>query len=120
MNRLQALAVVLATAGTPCAAQQVGSDDSTYVDGILVTSSDVLTCPYRFVQPVSVNVTEDYGGNGRAVIFEKLRDSARTLSADAVVLVAKGKGHMTAWAFSRRSYTGRAIRYVDRTCAPKQ
>lgn len=119
MVRIFAVAAVLML-GTPCAAQQVGNDDSTFADGVLVTSADVLTCPYRFVQPVTANVTEDYGGNGRAVIFSKLRDSAKALGADAVVLVVKGKGHMSAWAFSRRSYTGRAIRYVDRTCAPTQ
>lgn len=120
MIRILALAGLILLTTAPCDAQQVGSDDSTFADGILVTSSDVLTCPYRFVQPVIANVTEDYGGNGRAVIFEKLRDGAKAVSADAVVLVAKGKGHMTAWAWNRRTYTGRAIRYVDRTCAPKQ
>ena len=104
---------------TAAAAQQIGSDDSTFEDGILVTSSDVLTCPYRFVQPVTINVTEDYGTDSRERIFRKLRDQAKKLSADAVVLVQKGGGHMTAWAWNRRSYTGRAIRYVDRNCGPK-
>ena len=106
--------------GTPAVAQQVGSDDSTFRDGILVTSSDVQTCPYRFVQPVSANVTEDYGADTRDKIFDKLRDKAKPLAADEVVLVAKGKSHMTARAWNRREYTGRAIRYIDRACAPKQ
>ena len=84
----------------PAVAQQVGSDDSTFRDGILVTSSDVQTCPYHFIQPVFANVTEDYGATTRDKIFDKLRDKAKPLAADAVVLVAKGKGHMTAWAWN--------------------
>jgi uncharacterized protein YbjQ (UPF0145 family) len=78
----------------------------------------VLTCPYRFVAPITVNVTEDYGADTRGKIFGKLRDQAKKSAADAVVLVQKGKTHMTAWSWNRRSYTGRAIRYVDRSCAP--
>ena len=112
------LSIVLLMGSTPLLAQQIGSDDFTFVDGILVTSQDVQTCPYRLVQPVTANVTEDYGADTRAKIFGKLRDKAKALGADAVVLVAKGKGHMTAWAWNRREYTGRAIRYVDRSCAP--
>ena len=99
-------------------AQQVGSDDSTFENGILVTSSDVTTCPYRLVQPVTVSVTEDYGADTRPKIFQKLRDQAVKYGADAVVLVAKGGTHMTMWAWTRREYTGRAIRYVDKACAP--
>lgn len=104
----------------PVGAQQVGTEDATFVDGVLVTSDDVATCPYKLVQPVTVSVTEDYGADSRAKIFDKLRDQAKRLGADAVVLVQKGGKHMTAFAFSRREYTGRAIRYVDRACAPKQ
>ena len=63
MLRYAALAVYFATLAIPCSAQQVGSDDSTVEDGSLVTSSDVQTCPYRFVQPVTINVTEDYGAD---------------------------------------------------------
>lgn len=118
--RVVAFAIVLSVSSVPVLAQEVGSEDSTFNNGILVTSSDVLTCPYRLVQPVSVNVTTDYGGNGREIIFQKLRDQAVKLGADAVVLVAKGGRHMTMWAWTRQEYTGRAIRYVDRTCAPKQ
>lgn len=101
-------------------AQQVGTEDSTFADGILVTSSDVLTCPYKFVQPVTVSITEDWGADTRDRVFQKLRDQARRVAADAVVLVTKGGAHMTAWAWTRREYTGRAIRYVDRGCAPMQ
>ena len=104
---------------SPLQAQQVGNDDYTFEDNVLVTSADVPTCPYRFVQPVTANVTEDYGADTRAKIFGKLRDKAKALGADAVVLVVKGKGHMTAWAWNRREYIGRAIRYIDRSCAPK-
>lgn len=99
-------------------AQQVGSDDATFDRGVLVTSSDVSTCPYRLVEPVTVSVTEDYNADSRAKIHGKLRDKAIKMGADAVVLVKKGGSHMTAFAFSRREYTGRAIRYVDRSCAP--
>ena len=119
MKRISFLIVAMSVA-MPAAAQQVGSDDFTYEDGILVTSSDVLSCPYRLVQAVDANVTEDYGADTRAKIFGKLRDKAKALAADAVVLVVKGKGHMTAWAWNRRQYTGRAIRYVDRSCAPTE
>ena len=113
------LALVYLASCSPALAQQVGSDDSTFEDGLLVTSSDVLNCPYRFVQPVTANITEDYGADSRQRIFGKLRDQAKKIAADAVILVQKGNGHMTAWAWNRRVYTGRAIRYVDRTCAPK-
>jgi uncharacterized protein YbjQ (UPF0145 family) len=112
MLRNAAIAVSVAVLAFPASAQQIGSDDSTFEDGILVTSSDVQSCPYRFVQPVTVNVTEDYGADTRPKIFRKLRDQAKKVAADAIVLV------QTAWAWNRRSYTGRAIRYVDRKCAP--
>ena len=118
MLRHAVLAVSLAVSALPASAQQFGSDDSTFEDGILVTSSDVQTCAYRFVQLVTINVTEDYGADTRPKIFGKLRDQAKKLAADAVVLVQKGGGQMTAWAWNRRSYTGRAIRYVDWKCAP--
>jgi hypothetical protein len=112
------MVIAFFTITTPCSAQQVANEDSTYENGLLVTSADVLTCPYSLVQPVTINVTEDYGADSRAKIFDKLRIKAIELSADAVVLVVKGGRHMTAWAWNRRSYTGRAIRYVDRSCAP--
>lgn len=117
---LQRLALLAMLLSTSVAAQQVGSDDSTFADGILVTSSDVTNCPYRFVQPVTVSITEDWGQDARARVFDKLRDLARKTGADAVVLVTKGNAHMTMWAWTRREYTGRAIRYVDRGCAPTQ
>jgi hypothetical protein len=112
-------AAMLVVAGVAWA-QQVGSDDSTFDNGILVTSADVTTCPYRLIQPVTISITEDYGADSRSRIFQKLRDQAVKLSAAAVVLVTKGGGHMTMWAWNRRQYTGRAIRYVDKQCAPKQ
>lgn len=119
MNVRTIAAALSLTIATPSLSQEVGNDDATYEQGILVTSGDVKTCPYRFVQAVTASVTEDYGADSRAKIFGKLRVSAIKLGADAVVLVEKGKTHMTAWAWNRREYTGRAIRYVDRTCAPK-
>ncbi len=104
----------------PANAQQVGSDDATFADGILVTSGDVSTCPYRLVQPVTISMTEDYGADTRGKIFQKFRDQAIKLGGDAVVLVTKGGRHMTMWAWTRREYVGRVIRYVSRDCAPKE
>lgn len=115
LRRLAFAALLLSASAT---AQQVGSDDSTFAEGILVTSSDVTTCPYRFVEAVTVSMTEDWGADTRPKLFQKLRDMARRAGADAVVLVTKGNAHMTMWAWTRREYTGRAIRYVDRSCAP--
>lgn len=115
---MRAIALVAMTLATPCAAQEVGSDDYTFEGNILVTASDVTNCPYRVVQPVTVSATEDYGADSRVKIFGKLRAQAIKVGADAVVMVTKGKTHMTAFAFNRREYTGRAIRYVDRKCAP--
>ena len=114
------LAAIATLSAVPCSAQDVGSDDFTFENNILVTSSDVTTCPYRVVQPVTANVTEDYGADTRAKIFGKLRAKAAKLGADAVLLVTKGETHMTAWAWNRREYTGRAIRYIDRSCAPSE
>ena len=61
MNRLVKRVVWTATLTLSAAifvvqasAQMVGNDDSTFVDGILVTSADVTTCPYRMVEPVTV------------------------------------------------------------------
>ncbi|MFC4293562.1 hypothetical protein ACFO0A_00660 [Novosphingobium tardum] len=111
--------LMLIVLSAPALAQQVGTDDATFDDGIIVTSADVLTCPYKFVQPVTVSATEDYGGGkDRAKIFAKLRNEAKKVAADGVVLVTKGGSHMTAFAWTRREYTGRAIRFVDRACAP--
>ena len=115
---ISVFATVLLFGAIPATAQQVGTDDATFTDGMMVSSEDVLTCPYRLVQPITVSVTEDYGADTREKIFGKLRAKAKKLGADAVVLVVKGDTHMTAFAWSRREYTGRAIRFVDRKCAP--
>ena len=103
---------------TPISAQEVGSDDYTFEANVLVTANDVTSCPYRFVEAITIGVTEDYGADTRGKIYGKLRAKAIKIGADALVLVTKGKTHMTAWAWNRREYTGRAIRYVDRSCAP--
>ena len=118
MIRTVTLALLLSAIGTACLAQQVENEDYTFEDGILVTSEDVLACPYRLVQPVTVNVTEDYGADSRGKIFGKFRMEAKKLNADAVILILKSGKHMTAFAWTRREYAGRAIRYVDRGCAP--
>lgn len=115
-----AIVLVALALAAPAAAQLVGNDDATFDNDVMVTSADVTTCPYKMVQPITVNVTEDYNADTRAKIFGKLRKEAIKLGADAVVLVTKGGRHMTAWAWNRREYTGRAIRYVDRACAPKE
>jgi len=107
------------SAGSPLQAQMVGSDDYTYAAGILVSATDVQTCPYKIVQPVTVAVTEDWSAATRAKVYGKLRTQAQKLGADAVLLVTKGDAHMSAWAWSRREYTGRAVRYIDRNCAPE-
>ena len=52
----------------------------------------------RFIEAVTINVTEDYGKDTREKIHGKLHAEAIKLGADAVVLVTKGKTHMTAWA----------------------
>lgn len=107
---------------SPVTAQQVGNEDSTYEDGILVTGEDVTTCPYHLIGPVYVSSGEDWmtSGYNRTKVFEKLRNAAKKMAADAVILVQRGGSHMTLWSWDRREYTGRAIRYVDRSCAPKQ
>ena len=116
LTKLVALGLVTALP-FQAAAQQVGSDDFTFEDGFLVTASDVTTCPYRLVRAATVSVTEDYGAGTPRKAYSKLRDRGKQMAADAVILVVKGGRHMSAWAFSRRDYTGRAIRYVDRRCA---
>ena len=65
--------------------------------------------PYRLVQLITVNVTEDYNADTRGKILGKFRKAARKLNADAVVLVVKGSKHMSAWAWTRRQYNGNAI-----------
>lgn len=120
MRRLLIFATTVIVLNIPCSAQQVGSDDSTFDGNVLVTSADVTACPYVFMQAVKVNATEDYGADTRTKIHDKFRKQARKLGADAVILITKGETHMTAWAWNRREYTGRAIRYVNRSCAPKR
>src|SRR6476660_7921813 len=107
---------------SPALAQQVDNEDSSYKDGVLVTAEDVTTCPYHLIGPVYVSSGEDWmtSGYNRDKVFEKLRNAAKKMAADAVVLVQRGGSHMTLWSWDRREYTGRAIRYVDRSCAPKQ
>ncbi len=121
MRRITAL-LGAALLSSPAAAQQVGNDDSTYVDSILVTTDDVNTCPYRLVGMVTVASGEDFmtSGYNRDKVHNKLRDAAKKLGADAVIMVQRGSGHISMWSWNRREYSGRAIRYVDRSCAPKQ
>ena len=73
--------------------QEVGSEDYTFEANILVTGNDVTSCPYRFVEAITIGVTEDYGADTRGKIYGKLRAKAVKIGADAVVLVTKGKKH---------------------------
>lgn len=118
MNKTLLAAVGMFALTVPIFAQEVGSEDYTFEANVLVTGNDVTSCPYRFVEAITIGVTEDYGKDTREKIHGTLRAKAIKIGADAVVLVTKGKTHMTAWAWNRREYTGRAIRYVDRSCAP--
>jgi len=56
MKRKLTCAVAAGLVSSSALAQQVGSVDATFENGILVISSDILACPYRLVQPVTVNV----------------------------------------------------------------
>lgn len=98
--------------------QDVGMADSTYSAGILVTSKDVTTCPYRVIAPVSVGKRGDFSSTGFAAVYQKLREKAAKLGADAVILVTIGEKHVTAFSFGQRNAAGRAIQYVDKSCAP--
>lgn len=116
MRKLILLAAMIAA---PATAQQVADDSSSYAQGVFITSQDVTSCPYRLVQVIRVNATEDYDGpNNQPKVHGKLRAAALKLGADAVVRVERQGTHLSAWAWSRREYTGNAIRYVDRSCAP--
>src|SRR5690349_2296341 len=119
MGRGTLAVAAVALASGHASAQQVGiAGDATYEDGILITQADITTCTYLLVSPMTVNVTEDYGDDGQAKVHGKFRKEALRRGGDAVILVTRGGSHMTAFAFSRREYHGRIIRYVDRRCAP--
>ena len=51
-------------------------------------------------------------------IAAKLRDKARKLRAEAVILVTVGQTHMTLTSLRSTPITGRAIRYLKPDCAP--
>ena len=76
--------------------QDVGMAESTYSAGILVTSKDVTTCPYRVIAPVSVGKRGDFSSVGFAAVYQKLREKAAKIGADAVILVTIGESHVTA------------------------
>jgi uncharacterized protein YbjQ (UPF0145 family) len=92
-----------------------------YADGMLVTSNDVTTCPYTLVGSVSVNMrAHSYSLKEleTPAIAAKLREKARKIGGEAVVLVTVGQTHMTLTSLRSTPVTGRAIRYADRSCAP--
>lgn len=117
ITRLVCYAAALALPVT-AAAQDVGAANSTFADGVLVTSADVTTCPYRTLGTVSVNMRLDLGGAATPNIYRKMRVKAKEIGADAVVLVSVGNGHVTLFSFNQKNVTGRAIQYVKKDCAP--
>ena len=107
---------------SPVGAQQIPTAPLTsYVDNMLVTSTDVTTCPYALIGTVSVNMrAHSYSLKELEAdaIAAKLRDKARKLGAEAVILVTVGQTHMTLTSLRSTPITGRAIRYVKPDCAP--
>lgn len=107
---------------SPAGAQQIPTAPLTsYVDNMLVTSTDVTTCPYALIGTVSVNMrAHSYSLKELEsdAIAAKLRDKARKLGAEAVILVTIGQTHMTLTSLRSTPITGRAIRYVKPDCAP--
>jgi uncharacterized protein YbjQ (UPF0145 family) len=88
---------------------------------MLVTSTDVTTCPYTLIGTVSVNMrAHSYSLKEleTEAIAAKLRERASKMGAGAVVLVTVGQTHMTLTSLRSTPITGRAIRYVRRDCAP--
>ncbi len=112
-----ALVTMLVPVGSVIA-QEVGIAPSSFADGVLVTTKDVTTCPYRTIGPVSASASIEFSNGSQANLFYKLRLKAKKMGADAVVLVTLGERHMTAFSFGKRDGIGRAIQYVDRACAP--
>jgi uncharacterized protein YbjQ (UPF0145 family) len=104
------------------AAQQIPTAPLvSYSGGMLVTSNDVTTCPYTLVGAVSVNMrAHSYSLKEleTEAIAGKLRERAKKMGAEAVVLVTVGQSHMTLTSLRSTPVTGRAIRYADRSCAP--
>lgn len=99
-------------------AQEVAATGSNYADGILVTTKDVTSCPYHVIGTVRVSASIEFSSTSEARMFAKLREKAKKVGADAVIVVTVSDARMTAFSFSKRDAMGRAIQYVDRTCAP--
>ena len=111
-----AIAVLASVSGAH--AQQVADNGSNFADGILVTTHDVTTCPYRVIGSVSTSASIEFSATNQASLFAKLRKKAKKLGAHAVILVTLSEPRMTAFSFSKRDAIGRAIQYVDPSCAP--
>jgi len=99
--------------------QEVGVADSSFADGILVTTHDVTTCPYRTIDTIHTSASVEFSSTQRMVMFSKLRAKAAKLNADAVIMVNISSKRVTAFSFGKRDAIGRAIQYVDKACAPK-
>ena len=118
---IRLLAIPLIGFATATVGQQVGGEQTTVSNGIFVTTADVRDCPYNLIKVVA--------GNKRTTMLQKppsfddfaeeVSEKAAKLGADAVVLVSIGEPRMTM--VSPRSYpmSGRAIKFVDRNCAPR-
>lgn len=106
----------------PAGAQQIPTAPLTsYADNMLVTSTDVTTCPYALIGTVSVNMrARSYSLKELETdaIATKLREKARKMGAEAVILVTVGQTHMTLTSLRSTPITGRAIRYVKQGCGP--
>ncbi len=100
-------------------AQEVTATGANYADGILVTTRDVANCPYRVIGSVRVSASIEFSSTSEAALFAKIRKKGRILGADAVVMVTVSDLRMTAFSFSKRDAMGRAIQYIDKSCAPK-
>lgn len=114
-RNMLAASILITSAAT---AQEVGMADSSFADGILVTTNDVTTCPYRTIGPVHTSASVEFSSTQRMVMFSKLRAKAMQLNADAVIMVNVSGKRVTAFSFGKRDAIGRAIQYIDKACAP--
>ncbi len=100
-------------------AQEVTATGANYADGILVTTKDIANCPYRVIGSVRVSASIEFSSTSEASLFAKIRKKGRSLGADAVVMVTISDLRMTAFSFGKRDAMGRAIQYIDKSCAPR-
>lgn len=118
-----AFAALSVSGAVPALAQQIPTAPLvSYSGGMLVTSNDVTSCPYKLLGTVSANMrAHSYALKEleTEAIASKLRAKARKMSADAVILVTVGQSHMTLTSLRSTPVTGRAVKYVDASCSPR-